>query len=266
MNQTFSVSRFGRLLRKYFIDSRGQLLANLGLLMVVLMAVALILYSGSPLPVSRNRVIPFFFIGWAAWYVFIWQQTDILNHKERAMTYLMQPASQLEKILLIWLVSGIGFIVVYNLLFGLVDAVGVQYVNSRQWPNGTPILNTYYALDGFVPPHLFVFSALLHPFALAFLLVIRRYSLPSVAVFAFLLMFIGIIVNSLIMGSLIEIGEGNRIAPFDRLGVPSPINKNQYRMIDLPQPIGNQIRYTVGILAVVILYITAYFRLKEREV
>ncbi|ADB37172.1 hypothetical protein [Spirosoma linguale] len=266
MNQTFSVSRFGRLLRKYFIDSRGQLLANLGLLMVVLLAVAFILYSGNPLPVSRNRVIPFFFIGWAAWYVFIWQQTEALNHKERAMTYLMQPASQLEKIGLIWLVSGAGFVVVYCLLFGLVDVAGVQYVNSREWPAGTPVLEPYYyTFEGF-KPNLWVLTVLLHPFALVFLLVVRRYSLPSVAILTFLLIFLGIILNSLIMGSLIDIGEGNRIAPFDRLGVPSPINKKLYRLIDLPQPIGNQIRYAVGLLAVVILYITAYFRLKEREV
>ena len=37
MNQTFSLTRFGRLLRKYFTDNRGQLGANLALLTVVLM-------------------------------------------------------------------------------------------------------------------------------------------------------------------------------------------------------------------------------------
>ncbi|MCX6214912.1 hypothetical protein [Spirosoma sp.] len=266
MNQTFSISRFGRLLRKYFIDNRGQLLTNLALLLVILITVALLLYRGNPVAVERNRAIPFFFIGWAAWYVFIWQQTEALNHKERAMTYLMQPASQLEKIVLIWLVSGVGFVVVYGLLFGLVDAAGVQYVNSKEWPIGTPILKSYYAFDGYIPTQLWVFSALLHPVALAFLLVVRRYSLPLVAVLTFLLLFIGVIVNTLIIRSVIDLGEGNMAGPFDRIGVPSPINEKQYRMLDIPQPIGDQIRYAVGILAVVILYITAYFRLKEREV
>jgi hypothetical protein len=266
MNQTFSLNRFGRLTRKYFTDSRGQLLANLALLVVVLVACSLLVYSDNPLAVERNRSIPFFFVGWAAWYVFIWQQTDALNHKERAMSYLMQPASQLEKMTLIWLVSGIGFVVVYCLLFGLVDAAGVHYVNSREWPVGTPILSPFYDLDSYIPRELCVFSALLHPFALAFLLVVRRYSLPSVAVLAFLLFFIGVIINSLLLDSIIDLEEANRIAPFDRLGVVSPISKNQYRRVDLPQPIGNQIRFVVGITAVVILYITAYFRLKEREV
>ncbi|SOD98794.1 hypothetical protein [Spirosoma fluviale] len=266
MNQTFSFSRFGRLANKYFTDNRGQLLANMALLLVILVAVSLIVYNGNPLAVERNRSIPFFFIGWAAWYVFIWQQTEALNHKERTMTYLMQPASQLEKLGLLWLVSGVGFVVVYLLLFVLVDAAGVQYVNSKEWPTGTPALTAYYAFDGFIPLQLVVFTALLHPFALAFLLVVRRYSLPLVAVLAFLLIFIGVIVNTLILGSFIDLGGDNMAGPFNRLGVPSPINEKNYRMIDLPQPIGNQIRYAVGIIAVVILYITAYFRLKEREV
>ncbi|GAB3043169.1 hypothetical protein [Spirosoma pulveris] len=266
MNQTFSISRFGRLLRKYFIDNRGQLLTNLALLLVILITVALIMYSGNPVAVERNRAIPFFFVGWAAWYIFVWQQTEALNHKERAMTYLMQPASQLEKIVLIWLVSGVGFVVVYGLLFGLVDAAGVQYVNSKEWPTGTQPLTAYYRFEGYIPPKLWLFTLLLHPVALAFLLVVRRYSLPLVAVLTFLLFFIGLIVNTLIIRSVIDLGEGNMAGPFDHIGVPSPINEKLYRLIDFPQPIGDQIRYAVGIMAIIILYITAYFRLKEREV
>ena len=266
MNQTFSLPRFGRLLRKYLIDNRGQLLANLALLAVVSIAVALIFYTDNPIGVERNRSVLFLFIGWAAWYIFIWQQTEVLNHKERAMTYLMQPASQLEKIVLIWLISGVGFIMVYLIIFGLVDAVGVQYVNSKEWPQGTPKLNSYYEFNGFVPFILWVFTALLHPLALVLLLVVRRYALPSVAVLAFVLLFIGLIVNSLILANIIDLEGGTRTLPFDSLGVVSPENHNQYRRVNLPQPIGNQLRYAVGIVAVVLLYITAYFRLKEREV
>lgn len=266
MNQTFSLPRFRRLLRKYFTDSRGQLLANVALLTVVLIAVSFIFYSGEPTAVNRNRSIPFFFVGWAAWYVFIWQQTEALNHKERAMTYMLQPASQLEKLILIWLISGVGFIAVYLILFGLVDAMAVQYVNGKEWSPGSPKLGSYYEFNSFVPPVLWVFTALLHPLALVLLLLVRRYALPSVAVLAFALFFIGLVVNSVILGSIIDLEEGNRTVPFDSLGVVSPENRNQFRRIDLPQPIGNQLRYAVGILAVVVLYITAYFRLKEREV
>lgn len=266
MNQTFSLPRFGRLLRKYFTDNRGQLLANVALLSVVLIALAFIFYSGNPTAVEHNRNIPFFFVGWAAWYVFIWQQTETLNHKERARTYLMQPASQIEKILLIWLVSGLGYMMVFLLVFGLIDTIGVQYVNGREWPQGTPKLGSYYQFNDFIPPVMWVFTVLLHPLALASLLVIRRYALASVAVLVFVLLFGGLVINSVILGSITNLEETNRTFPFDSFMAVSLKNQNQYRRIDLPQPIGNQIRYVVGIVAVVLLYITAYFRLKEREV
>ncbi len=266
MNQTFSLPRFGRLLRKYFTDNRGQLLANTGLLLVVLIAAAFVFYSDNPTGVNRNRSVPFFFIGWAAWYIFIWQQTEPLSHKERAITHLLQPASQVEKIVLVWLVSGVGFILVYLLIFGIVDTMGVQYVNSRDWPQGTPTLDPFYKLSSFIPPILWVFTALLHPVALTLLLLIRQYSLPVVAVLAFVLLFGGLIINSVFLERIMDLVGGTKTMPFDNLGVVSPLNPNQYRRISLPQPIGNQLRYAVGIIAIVLLYITAYFRLKEREV
>ena len=69
MNQTFSLPRFGRLLRTYFSDNRRQLLANLALLLVVLIALACVFYIGNPTSVDRSRVILFLFVGWVAWYV-----------------------------------------------------------------------------------------------------------------------------------------------------------------------------------------------------
>lgn len=266
MNQTFSLSRFGRLVRKYFVDHKGQLLTNLAFLLVVLTVSALIFYNANPLAVARNRGFPFFFVGFAAWYVFIWQQIDVLNHKERAMTYLMQPASSLEKIGLIWLVSGLGFLVVYFSLFSLIDTVGVQYVNSQEWPNGTPVLSPFFAFDGFIPPELWVFTVLIHPVALVGLLLVRRYGFPAVAVLAFVLLFIGFMMNSFIVSNMIALKGESSIIPFGRLGVVSPTNSNEYRFIDLPQPIGNQLRFGVGILAIGLLYVAAYFKLKEREV
>ena len=266
MNQTFSLPRFGRLLRKYFTDNRGQLGINVALLAVVLIALACIFYSDTPSAVDRNRSIPFFFVGWVAWYIFIWQQAEPLNNKERALTYLMQPASQMEKIVLIWFVSGIGFMLAFLLVFGLIDAVGVQYVNSREWPQGAPKLGSYYEFKGPVPPIMWAFTALLHPIALALLLVVRKYALPSVAVLVFVLLFGGLVINSIILGSLTGLGETQRTFPFGSFIAFSLSNKSQYRRIDLPQPIGDQLRYVVGITLVVLLYITAYFRLNEREV
>ena len=276
MNQTFSLTRFGRLLGKYFTDNRGQLLANLALLACVLAATSFLFYIGLPQEVDGKRQVPFFIIGWGAWYVFIWQQTEALNQRERAITYLMQPASKLEKIGLIWLVSGIGFLIVYLLVFTAVDAVGVALVNNRQWTPeqlrqvGSYRLAPWYRSSKFfdnMPAILVVWSVLLHPFVMAFFLTFRRYTLPLVAVFAFVLVLGGFFANTAILGQLlgVESGSVNNAFPFGNFWIRSPPNR-EFRQVDLPQPIGNQIRYSVGIAAVVLLYVTAYFRLKEREV
>lgn len=275
MNQTFSFTRFGRLLRKYFTDNRGQLLANLALLIVGLIILATVIYTGKyPQAVERTRQIPFFFIGWTAWYVFTWQQTETLNQKERAITCLLQPASQLEKMILIWLVSGLGFLIVYSLVFTLIDGVGASYVNHHQWtPEQQKIVGSYqlspwYKSDEFykVPLMIWVLSALLHPFALVFLLTIRKFTLPLVVVLGFCLFVGGMFLNSAILSGLTGSDSASYVTPFSNFWSQPPTGESFYRTINLPQPIGNQLRYAVGIIAVVLLYITAYFRLKEREV
>ena len=278
MNQTFSLPRFGRLVRKYFTDNRGQLLANIGLLVSGLFVLIVFAYQGSPGAVNDQRYILFFVLGWACWYVFTVQQTAVLNQKERAINYLMQPTSQVEKILLIWLVSGIGFVIVYASVFALFDAIGVSYVNNRDWtPEQLDMMHRQGSLFEFksifgeksidkIPKQLWVFTALLHSFTLAFSLLVRRYTLPLIVVIAFAVLIFSYLGNNFLLHALTGSNVIKSVSPFAQAVAESPVNKYQYRVIEVPQPFGNQIRYGVGIIAIVLLYITAYFRLKEREV
>ena len=274
MNQTFSLSRFGRLVRTYLSDNRGVLLVNFLLLSGILAVFSLIFYRSYPDDVDRSRYFVHFLIGWAAWFVFTGQQVAALNEKEQAITYLLRPASLLEKYLLIFLISGIGFLVVYLLLFTLVDALGVSYVNHRDWTpgqlqqirlmGGQLHIKPFYVSEtiSHMPKAVWVFSALLHPITLAFTLLIRRFTLPLVAVVIITLAVVGMIGNDLFVNGLFG-GVEVRGLPFSDSSV---IRNNNYRQIELPQPLGNQIRYTVEIIVVVLLYITAYFSIKEREV
>ena len=277
MNQTFSLNRFGRLLRKYFTDNRGQLLANLGLLAGILLVGALLFYTGLPHQADRNRGISLFFFGWPLWIVFIWQQIEVLNHRERSISYLLQPASQLEKFLLIWLVSGVGFLTVFFLLYTTVDVFGVAYVNGRDWTpdqlktirdaNGIMSIKPFYQSRYIWPPaQILVLTILLHPFCLAAFFFVKRYSLPIVGVLILGIITAGIFVNSYLAHWIVNTPEPINIMPFEQLSAQSPLNRYDYRRIDLPQPLSNQLRYSVGVIAIVLLYITAYVRLKEREV
>ncbi|GAB4043680.1 hypothetical protein [Spirosoma litoris] len=278
MNQIFSASRFGRLLRKYFTDNRGQLLANMGLLVGCLLVLGIIVYRGWPSEVKETRTILFFMLGWPCWYIFTAQQITIINQKERAINYLMQPASQFEKIALVWLISGVGFILCYVLLFFCLDTVGVSFVNNRNWSpvqlgmirdqgglfNITSFFDDLSIRD--VRKEMWVFTALLHSFTMAFALLIRRYTLPLVVILAFGLLWVGVMSNNFLLQSLTGSDTIRSSFPFAEGFAESPIQKYQYRKIQLTSSIGSQLRYIVGFTAVVLLYITAYVRLKEREV
>jgi hypothetical protein len=278
MNQTFSLSRFGRLLRTYFTDNRGQLLANLGLLVSALFVACVFAYQGSPAAVDRQRNLLFFLFVWPCWYVFTVQQTAVLNQKERAITYLMQPASQVEKITLIWLISGLGFVVVYLSAFGVMDAIGISIVNHRHWtPEQVAMIRMQgglYTIQsifsekniGSAPTQLWVLTALLHPFTLSFALFIRRYTMPLVVIIAFALLIFGFLANNYFLQVITDSGSIRSNTPFSDAIAQSPTDQYYYRKIRITQPIGNQIGYAVGGMVVVFLYIMAYFRLKEREV
>jgi len=276
MNQTFSSSRFGRLLSKYISDNRGQLLTSLALLTGILLVGALLAYRGLPFQADRNRGVLLFFFGWLLWYIFTWQQTEVLNHRERSINYLLQPASQPEKFLLIWLVSGVGFLIVFLGLFSIIDALGVAYVNTINWtPNqlkiirqvdGLLVIKPFYQSENMWPPaQLLVLTGLLHPFCLAAFLFIKRYSLPIVGVLILVTLAAGYFVNSYMLTWLLDTAEPLSVLPFERAIVESPKGM-AVRKLDLPQPLGDIIRYTTGIAGIVLLYIIAFYRLKEREV
>ncbi len=278
MNQTFSVARFGRLLRKYFTDNRGHLLANTGLLIGGLFVASVFAYQGWPGSVTETRTVLFFVLGWLSWYVFTVQQINVINQKERAMNYLMQPASQFEKIMLIWLVSGVGFVLVFGAVFTVIDSAGVWFVNHHDWSpdqiamikrqGGLFTLKPFFAdaNDRNIPVQLWAFTALLHAFTMVFALLIRRYTLPLVAVIAFALLIFSYLGNNFLLHTLTGSGWISSVSPFAQASAQSPVNHYDYRIVELPQPISNQLRYGVGIIAVILLYSTAFVQLKEREV
>ena len=276
MNQTFSLPRFGRLLYKYLSDNRGQLLTSFALLTGIMLIGLVVFYRGLPFATDRNRGISLFVFGWPLWFIFTWQQTEVLNHRERSISYLLQPASQLEKFLLIWLVSGVGFLVVYLLLFTVFDAFGIAYVNGRNWNpeqlraiksvDGITSIKPFYKSSYPLPPtHILVLTGLLHPFCLAAFLFVKRYSLPVVGVLVLVVLAAGYFINFYTVQALLTPAKVVTVLPLENATVNLP-SGNGYRDIILPQPLTDVFRYTTGIAGVLLLYVIAFFRLKEREV
>jgi hypothetical protein len=281
MNPYFSPNRFGRLTRTYFIENRAALLLNVGLLLVVLIICSLFVYDNFPNFVVQGRMATLTMIGVLGCGVFTVQQVSALNTKERAIVYLLRPASQLEKYLLILLVSGLGFLLVYSLLFVLIDAVGVSFVNHRNWtPAQLADLKRYQDDDGAVlkvdpiykfqdirrySPVNWVAVILIHPVSLTLSFLFRRLTLPLVALTIVALVTTGILGNKAVQSWLFTTGdvEVNYSLPFSHVSLKK---EEVFRTLELPEPVGTQVQYLVGVAVVVLLYLTAYYRLKEQEV
>jgi hypothetical protein len=275
MNQTFSLARFGRLLRKYLQDNRTSLLTGMGAVLVILATVAFfIIYTDYPSRVDNRRLISFLMILLVLWPLFTVQVTAVYNKREEGINALMLPASLFEKWLLLWLITGLGFLAWYTLCATLVDAVGTYYVNHRTWDPAVlkflirskePLqldLIDYSILN---ESPIWAVWVLIHPFALAASLLFRRYTLV-VGVFVGLVLFGGgLLVNSQILQSVVGSDQLINPIPFGGLTV-NRLSESQSRNLELPQPLGNLIRYGVCILAIALLYAVAFFRLKEREI
>ena len=280
MNQTFSSARFGRLLRNYWRDNAWSLVTAMGVLFVI-MAVSLLLmvYTNPPDTAKDGRLVGFLGLSLVLWPLFTHQIATTYNDRNQALSALMIPASLFEKWLLLWVVTGLGFVLCFFSFFTIIDAIGIYYVNHREWSQGildhfskNNIPRTigrvdYTELDK-IP--MWVVWILLHPFTLAVTLLFRKYTL-AIGVFVGLLLFgLGLYLNQhyvqMMLGESVIVRNAFPFSGFGVTKAAAVVSIFPSRYLALPQPIGDIIRWTVGIAAVGLLYAVAYFRLKEREV
>ena len=275
MNQTFSSARFGRLMRNYWQDDRVGLTAALGTLFATQVAtMCFIGYSSYPDSVQANRAGGFLSLSLMIWPLFTVAIASVYNKRAQGLSLIMLPASVFEKWLLLWLVSGVLFMVCFVGFFFLIDGFGTYYINHKTWSaeelgylsqNNIPhTINRFNYADLLDIP-IWAVWVLLHPFALAATLLFKKYPLV-VGVFVGLALFGGgIYLNNQSLNTLLANASRSTSFPFANVWAHNKLSANG-RYLALPQPIGGIIRWGVGIAAVGLLYAVAYFRLKEREI
>ncbi len=277
MNQTFSSARFGRLLRKYWQDNRTELLTQAATLFVIMAASMLFLgYNGTPESADHSRGVALFLISLVACPLFTVQVASVYNKREQGISAFLLPASLFEKWLLLWLITGLGFVACFLGSFHLIDAVGTYYVNHREWPketllffrkNAMPLTLDYFAYKNLHQYPIWAVWVLLHPFTLMATLLFRRYTLVTGVLVGFGLFLAALLINPILSKLLInqDIMVMNAF-PYTGFTVSKEGIYGTERYLSLPQPLGDIIRWTTGITAVTLLYVIAYVRLKEREI
>lgn len=277
MNQTFSSARFGRLLRKFWHDNQRELLMQAAALFVVMLVGMLFLcYSSTPDSAEHSRVVALLLISLVACPLFTVHVTSVYNKREQAISALLLPVSLFEKWLLLWVVTGLVFALCFLGFFHLIDAIGTYYVNHRDWSeislkylrdNALPMTMDYFAYNDLYNSPIWAVWVFLHPFTLMAGLLFRRYTLvigvlTGITLFATVL-FGNIYLTRVMLGHTGPIASG---FPYAGVTVFEKVASATGHDLNLPQPIGNIIRWTVGLVVFALLYAIAFFRLKEREV
>jgi hypothetical protein len=276
MNQTFSLARFGRLLRKYWRDDRLGLTAALGTLFATQAAtMSFVCYSSLPDAVQETRAVGFLSLSLMIWPLFTLAIASVYNKRDQGLSLFMVPASLFEKWLQLWVVSGLLFLVCFTSFFSLIDVFGTYYINHKTWSadelryiarNNIPRTVKLFDYADLLFTPIWAVWIVLHPFALAATLLFKKYPLVFGVGIGFILFGGGLYLNSQLMKGIFDNTTLNGIFPFGDAWVDNNKLSVQGRYLALPQPIGNIIRWGVGIAAVGLLYAVGYFRLKEREV
>ena len=143
MNNTFNIKRFGFTFRKDLIENGKQyvllLLTMFGLMALVITFQTLNHYAISKNAdnhLSLNRILliylSFMFLGFGTWFASTFSSP--MNHKLKRLSYLISPASNLEKYLVRWIITTIGFIFAFFATMWFADALRVA-IGSVVYPD-----------------------------------------------------------------------------------------------------------------------------------
>ena len=282
MNNTFNIKRFGLTFRKDFIENGKRylllFLTLLGLITVFITYITWLYYRNTEASETidpatflflNKRLLTFLsftFLAAGIWFSSTF--TTPMNSKLKSITYLISPASNLEKYLTRWIITIIGFIVAFFAAMWMADAIRVALC-SIIYPeieiNFFDLSKLYYPDKDYsssiymVPKSVFLFFLSLYFFLQSIFLLgstysekasfIKTFTFGAAVIAAFILICRWTIL--LFYGSLD--GFGNVMRSFE-------INQT----IDADQ--GVTIAAIVLAVFTLTFWILAYFRMKESEI
>ena len=143
MNNTFDIKRFGLVFRKDLIEN-GKRYTLLFLTMFGLMALVITFQTLNYYAIERNvgdhlslnRILliylSFMFLGFGVWFASTFSTP--MNRKLKRLSYLISPASNLEKYLVRWIITTIGFILAFFAAMWIADVLRVT-ISSVFYPD-----------------------------------------------------------------------------------------------------------------------------------
>ena len=153
--KSFDIRRIGLLLKKEVFYQRRAPWIIVGALFIFLLAIHLLMASEDPgtNDMPANHIIFYVLSLLTLGPIFTSSAFNELNNKSSAHHYLSIPASTLEKLISKWLVTGILFVIAFNVFYFLY-ALFSNVLTSSFFGLNTPTFNPFerqLELDGFTP-------------------------------------------------------------------------------------------------------------------
>jgi hypothetical protein len=256
MNNIFNVSRFGRLFVKHTVEHYKSYVMSLTVLVAVMMLGGSFFIYMIKAPIDRGFQSAVF-VGFMLLAGTIFTSTVFADFgdKKKAVTTLTLPASQFEKYLVAWLYSYLLFVMVYSTAFYLIAYFAV---NIKHFP-GHPaeIINIFRRPIS----EMFLLYAFLHSIAFLGAIFFEKLHFIKTAFVFFISLAIFILINKGILSILLE----KDVMPTALFGNLRLMDNGHDVDINLTRQDDPFLLCVIAVLTVII-WLAAYYRLKEKQV
>jgi hypothetical protein len=250
------MNRFGRLFKKHTKEHyRNYLMSVIVLVGVMILGGSFLIYMAE-VPLDKNlQTFLFFTILMLAGTIFTSSVFADLGDRRKAIGWLTLPASHFEKYLVAWIYSFLILIVAYTLIFYLAIfiAIHLQHVHGRP----QVILNVF---DKEILP-IYLVYAFLHAISFFGAVYFEKLHFIKTAFTFFIVLALLIVINT----GLLNVLLGRRIDSSLPFGYTRFGDNGQAVDIKLSGHDNPYLLYLIIILTL-IFWVSAYFRIKEKQV
>ena len=259
MNQTFNLNRFAALFKKHTVENYKTYLMSVGVLaglFILFMGFASFTNNGFLLLGFQESFFIIFLP--LAGSIFTSLTFADLGDKKKAIPALTLPASHFEKYLVSWLYSFLIFQLIYIMLFYLIASLVISF--GHKVPGRENVLLNIFDKDR-MAYIVFIIYPIVHSIMLFGSIYFEKLHFIKSGFAFFIGIFLLGLINRPIMASMID----HKIVGITIFS-PLTISDGKSYWTIFPPEIQTQIILVVIAILVVILWASAYFRLKEKEV
>ncbi len=263
MNQTFNFRRFSMLFKKHTVENYRTYLMSIAVLAgILLLFMGFVSYQDKgnlPQSVQFAFFMAFLLI---AGCIFTSMIFNDLGDKKKAIPALTLPASSFEKYFVGWLYSFVIFQIVFVAIFYLIASIVIQIGHPTSLGSDNSVINLFSKNDFRPHPYYtFIFYTFLHAITFFGAIYFERLHFIKTAFAFFIVAFLMGLLNRPILSSMFN-NQADGTSFFSPISISNGKTAYSIHQVYLQDYIG---AIVLG-LVVLVLWISAYYKLKEKEV